>query len=148
VANQTHYLRQSKCFQKSDDLTCITCHNPHRPKSPAATAAVEDSCLKCHAPAACGEHARLPAAVRGDCTGCHMPKGIKINVHFHTEDDEYVAPILRSQHRIGGCVNFAWTAGPMTQVWSRLTARPWTTSETTSCECSPRRRRCSASSAG
>jgi tetratricopeptide (TPR) repeat protein len=30
-----------------------------------------------------------------------MPKGIKINVHFHTEDDEFVAPILRSQHRIG-----------------------------------------------
>jgi tetratricopeptide (TPR) repeat protein len=101
VANQTHYLRQSKCFQQGDDLTCVTCHHPHRPKSPAATAAVQNACLKCHAPAACGEQARLPPAVRGDCTGCHMPNGIKINVHFHTEDDEYVAPILRSQHRIG-----------------------------------------------
>jgi tetratricopeptide (TPR) repeat protein len=101
VANQTLYLGQSKCFQKSDTMTCTTCHSPHRPKSPAATAAVEDACIKCHVPAACPDQPRLPSAVRGDCAGCHMPKGIKINVHFHTEDDEFVAPILRAQHRIG-----------------------------------------------
>src|SRR5262249_3017000 len=95
VADQTYYLGQSKCFQKSDTLTCTTCHNPHRPKSPAATAAVGAACLKCHQSADCGEQARLPTAVRGDCSGCHMPTSIKINVHFHTEDDSYVPPILR-----------------------------------------------------
>ncbi|HMF13212.1 MAG TPA: cytochrome c3 family protein, partial [Gemmataceae bacterium] len=100
VANQTQYLRRSKCFQKSDTMTCLTCHDPHSPKSPAATAAVAAACLKCHAPADCMEQPRLPSAVRGDCAGCHMPKGVKINVHFHTEDEEYVAPILRAQHRI------------------------------------------------
>src|SRR5207302_2324709 len=30
VANQVHYLRQSKCFQKDATLTCTTCHNPHK----------------------------------------------------------------------------------------------------------------------
>jgi tetratricopeptide (TPR) repeat protein len=100
VANQTQYLRQSKCFQTSDTLTCTTCHNPHRPKGPTAAAAVEPACLQCHKPAQCGAQARLPEAVRENCIGCHMPRGIKINVHFHTKDDTYVAPILRSQHRI------------------------------------------------
>jgi hypothetical protein len=66
VANQTLYLRRSKCFQKSDTMTCLTCHDPHSPKSPAATAAVAAACLKCHAPADCMEQPRLPSAVRGD----------------------------------------------------------------------------------
>jgi tetratricopeptide (TPR) repeat protein len=100
VANQTQYLRQSKCFQRSDTLTCITCHNPHRPKGPAASAAVDQACLQCHKTADCGAQSRLPESVRQDCVSCHMPRGIKINVHFHTEADTFVAPLLRSQHRI------------------------------------------------
>ena len=63
VANQIEYLRQSKCFQKSE-MTCIDCHNPHRPQQPAA---VRGACLNCHTSAACGEQPRLPAAVRNDC---------------------------------------------------------------------------------
>jgi tetratricopeptide (TPR) repeat protein len=97
VANQVKYLRQSKCFQKSNTLTCITCHNPHRPTDPAA---VQRACLKCHQPAACAEQDRLPVAVRGNCLGCHMPPRIWMNVHFHTEDDQYVPPIRRHEHRI------------------------------------------------
>jgi tetratricopeptide (TPR) repeat protein len=100
VANQIHYLRQSKCFQKNDTLTCTTCHNPHRPHGPANTASTQRGCLKCHKPADCGAQNRLPTGVRGDCVGCHMPEHIKINVSFHTETDEFVPPIRRHQHRI------------------------------------------------
>jgi tetratricopeptide (TPR) repeat protein len=97
VANQVYYLRQSKCFQKSDTLTCTTCHNPHRPGN---SASVQGSCLKCHQSAHCPEQDRLPAAVRGDCVGCHMPRFTRIQVFFHTEDDQYVAPMRPHQHRI------------------------------------------------
>jgi tetratricopeptide (TPR) repeat protein len=97
VANQVEYLRKSKCFQKSDELTCITCHNPHRP---ADTRAVRGACLKCHQPKDCGEQDRLPVAVRDNCAGCHLPQRTWMNVHFHTEDDQYVPPIRRFQHRI------------------------------------------------
>src|SRR5438105_1224367 len=55
VANQVHYLRQSKCFQKSATLTCVTCHDPHKPGGPAPAAALQSSCQKCHQPAHCGE---------------------------------------------------------------------------------------------
>jgi tetratricopeptide (TPR) repeat protein len=97
VANQVKYLRQSKCFQRSDTLTCTTCHNPHRPPDPGS---VQRGCLKCHRPAHCAEQDKLPVAVRSNCAGCHMPPRIWMNVHFHTEDDQYVPPIRRSQHRI------------------------------------------------
>jgi len=97
VANQVKYLRQSKCFQKSDTLTCVTCHDPHRPTNHDA---VRNSCLKCHEPAACKERPRVPAAVRDDCAGCHTPPRVWMNVHFHTADDQYVAPIRRTEHRI------------------------------------------------
>lgn len=100
VANQIQYLRQSKCFQRSDDLTCVTCHAPHRPKSSANSSAAEASCLKCHQPADCLDRDRLPPAVQDQCVDCHMPRYIKINVNFDLEDELYVPPIRRSQHRI------------------------------------------------
>jgi tetratricopeptide (TPR) repeat protein len=100
VANQVKYLRQSKCFQKSETLTCTTCHDPHRPHEPAKPGRLQRACLKCHQAAQCGDHDRLPVPVRDDCVGCHMPPRVWMNVHFHTEDDQYVPPIRRYQHRI------------------------------------------------
>jgi tetratricopeptide (TPR) repeat protein len=100
VANQVKYLRQSKCFQKRPEMTCITCHNPHKPHEPAGSSSAQRACLKCHKPGDCGDRPRLPAAVRDNCVGCHMPQRVWMNVHFHTADDEYVPPIRRYQHRI------------------------------------------------
>jgi tetratricopeptide (TPR) repeat protein len=98
VANQIKYLRQSKCFQQSEEMTCTTCHNPHRPEP--ATVSGRDACFRCHQPADCGAQEQLPAAVRDNCAGCHMPPYIKINVNFETADDDYVPPIRRCDHRI------------------------------------------------
>ena len=98
VANQIKYLRQSRCFQASDELTCTTCHDPHRLETPVASGI--ESCRKCHHDDDCHERPRLPTAVRDNCTGCHMPRYIKINVNFETEDDNFVPPIRRTDHRI------------------------------------------------
>jgi tetratricopeptide (TPR) repeat protein len=98
VANQIKYLRQSRCFQNSNEMTCTTCHDPHRPERAGASGI--ESCLKCHRSADCGEQARLPEALRTRCVDCHMPSYIKINVNFETEDDRYVPPIRRCDHRI------------------------------------------------
>jgi tetratricopeptide (TPR) repeat protein len=108
VANQIKYLRQSKCFQKNDSLTCTTCHNPHRSTSAASPGSSArtmqlggaQACLKCHEAADCREQPHLPPAVQGDCIGCHMPRHYKINVWFDTEKDHFVPPIRRWQHRI------------------------------------------------
>ena len=99
VANQTTYLRQSRCFQQSDNLTCVTCHNPHRSRS--TTNAGAASCRKCHATDDCTDRKAIPAAVQDDCIGCHMPEHRKIQVFFQTEGDKYIAPVKRYEHRIG-----------------------------------------------
>lgn len=100
VANQIQYLRQSKCFQQSESMTCVTCHDPHQQPRPAGSTSSEHSCLQCHQPPDCREQPRLPEPVRADCVGCHLPPIIKINVNFQTPDDDYVPPLRRSEHRI------------------------------------------------
>ena len=48
-------LRQSACYQRSERMTCLTCHDPHareKPKDPAAF--YRQKCLSCHGVAACG----------------------------------------------------------------------------------------------
>ncbi|MSR58479.1 MAG: tetratricopeptide repeat protein, partial [Planctomycetaceae bacterium] len=100
VANQIQYLRESKCFKHSDTLTCTTCHDPHRPRQSSGSESLQDACLKCHHPADCPDQPRIPVAVRDNCVGCHMPQYVKINVIFQTEDDNFVPPLTRSQHRI------------------------------------------------
>jgi hypothetical protein len=78
VAGHIGQLRQSACYQKSADLSCLTCHDPHareKPKDPAAF--YRQKCLGCHAVQACGldEAARRKRDAADNCLACHMPRG-------------------------------------------------------------------------
>ncbi len=119
VANQTTYLRQSRCFQESDSLTCVTCHNPHQPRS--ATNAGSSSCKKCHADEDCTDRKQLPTEVQHNCVGCHMPEGRKIQVFFRTATDKYVAPVKRYEHRIAVYPN---AKNEVLLEWHRSQAEP------------------------
>lgn len=99
VANQDKYIRESKCYQQSDTMTCITCHDPHH-REGYGTPERQKSCLKCHESEKCTDRPNLPAEVRDNCTGCHMPLVNKIQVHFFTSNDAYVPPAKRYEHRI------------------------------------------------
>ncbi|MEJ7592329.1 MAG: multiheme c-type cytochrome [Planctomycetaceae bacterium] len=100
VANQTSYLQQSKCYQESDDLTCITCHDPHTGRDVSHRGTGTSACLNCHEPQECEERPRLPVDVQDNCVGCHMPKRTKIQVYFDTKHDTLHAPVPRWDHRI------------------------------------------------
>lgn len=100
VANQTTYLQQSKCFQNSETLTCITCHDPHAAREPDPRGTGESKCLSCHQKQSCGERSRLPDAVQDNCVGCHMPRRSKIQVNFDTSNDPLLTPVPRWEHRI------------------------------------------------
>ena len=101
VANQTSYLMQSQCYQKSDDLTCITCHNPHAARAESHRGTGTSACLNCHELQSCDERPRLPEGVRDNCVGCHMPERTKIQVNFDTKTDIHYAPVPLWDHRIG-----------------------------------------------
>lgn len=100
VANQVKYLKESKCFQESEAMTCTTCHDPHRSERRKDFAEARNACLSCHRPADCSDRERLPVAVQNQCSECHMPRANKIQVRFRTEDDDFVFPAKRVEHRI------------------------------------------------
>lgn len=85
VVGHVEQLRQSRCYQNSDSLTCTTCHDPHRPVPP--TEQIEhrrNSCLTCHAEDTCGVpyERRIAETARDDCTSCHMPQAETEIPHF------------------------------------------------------------------
>jgi len=103
VANQITYLRQSRCFQQSNSMTCITCHNPHQPShsTPGDERHAIQSCLSCHSLNDCHERSQLPTGVQDKCISCHMPAHNKIQVYFDMATEAYVPPVKAFQHRIG-----------------------------------------------
>jgi predicted CXXCH cytochrome family protein len=85
-------LQQSVCYQKSEMLTCITCHNPHTIVAPTERSAkYRTICLTCHQEESC----RAPRPERidrmqNDCVVCHMPAASARTPHVAFTD-----------HRIG-----------------------------------------------
>ncbi len=83
---------QSKCYQQSESLTCVTCHDPHHGEpTEDLDQFYRDQCLTCHANEDCG----LPLDRRfseqqNRCVHCHMPATPSEAVHSAT-----------TNHRIG-----------------------------------------------
>ncbi|MDB5343455.1 MAG: c-type cytochrome precursor [Schlesneria sp.] len=100
VANQVQYLKESRCYQQSESLTCISCHDPHHVASKGQGSRSHDVCSSCHQSADCGAQDRLPTGVRDQCVACHMPLRNKVQVGFTTRDDEVAFPATRYEHRI------------------------------------------------
>jgi Tetratricopeptide repeat/Cytochrome c554 and c-prime len=93
VVGHVGQLRQSRCYQKSDDLTCVTCHDPHAKETPADPVAFyRQKCLACHESHPCSlkPAQRLRKSPADDCTACHMPRG-----------DTDIPHLAFTHHRIG-----------------------------------------------
>jgi predicted CXXCH cytochrome family protein len=78
VTGHVTQLHQSACFQRSKEMTCLTCHAPHSPSKPKdLTTFYRDKCLSCHTEKACGVEVTLRRAkdAADNCLTCHMPRG-------------------------------------------------------------------------
>jgi hypothetical protein len=78
VVGHMEQLRRSACYQKAEQLTCLTCHDPHareKPKDPAAF--YRQKCMNCHTDRGCRiePSERRKTAVSDSCVECHMPRG-------------------------------------------------------------------------
>jgi hypothetical protein len=84
VVGHVEQMRASTCYQRSDTLTCTTCHDPHAP--PAASERVayyRNRCNECHHER-CGlpRDERLAKDQRDNCVACHMPQRPTDVPHF------------------------------------------------------------------
>ncbi len=73
--NQYGLLRSSKCFLKSNTMTCITCHDTHQNER-GKIALFSQRCQSCHNTAQgtfCKVTSVHGAAQTGNCIDCHMP---------------------------------------------------------------------------
>ncbi len=72
---QLQFLKASKCYRQSQQLTCNTCHNPHEDQR-TDMAGYSQKCMTCHNEANhnfCPEADTLGAAIVKNCIDCHMP---------------------------------------------------------------------------
>lgn len=117
--NQYGLLRASKCFLKSNTLTCNSCHNSHQNER-GNTALFSSRCMTCHQPQSghfC-TNTRLPGAqLQSNCIDCHMPlqpsRAISVFLPGKTTP---TAASIRS-HWIGIYEN---KAGRLEKAWNKL----------------------------
>jgi len=77
VVGHVEQMHQSRCYQRSDTFSCLTCHNPHDEPAPEDRVAhYKAVCISCHAPARCKVSAarRRKESPNNDCVQCHMPR--------------------------------------------------------------------------
>jgi hypothetical protein len=95
--SQWQTLTQSRCYQESQTMTCLTCHDVHQTQRQAK--AYVQSCLKCHRPEACGQFAVQREAIRDKCIDCHMPLETTAKIVMRLAGERH-QPQVRT-HRIG-----------------------------------------------
>ncbi len=91
VVGHVEQLRQSACYQKSDRLTCVSCHDPHEHANGKEKVALYlEKCQSCHSKQPCKLNAERLQKEGNNCVLCHMPRA-----------DTDIPHIAFTHHRIG-----------------------------------------------
>lgn len=101
--NQLGLLAQSKCFQKSETMDCMTCHNPHgnASENPASYSKI---CMTCHqgiqhSPATAKTTTK--SILANNCVECHMPKEMSNAITFQLSNSKKKTNYVLRTHKIG-----------------------------------------------
>lgn len=96
VVGHMEQLRRSVCYQKAENLSCVTCHDPHAREQPKDSVALfRQRCVDCHSSdrskqCSADVSERTRKAPGDNCMTCHMPSG-----------DTDIPHLSFTHHRIG-----------------------------------------------
>ncbi|GIX04428.1 MAG: hypothetical protein KatS3mg114_0297 [Planctomycetaceae bacterium] len=76
VTGHAEQLHLSRCYQRSSQLTCLSCHDPHHERQgEEGRQYVLSVCRQCHRPEDCSQRSKMGAAEHAsECLSCHMPR--------------------------------------------------------------------------
>lgn len=97
--NQSQLLAESKCFVKSNDLTCGTCHSTHSQEREGLTA-YSKKCMSCHNTIDHSEKTLKNAMVKTNCIECHMPLQTSKRISFQLAGNPDLSPYQLRTHKI------------------------------------------------
>ncbi|WP_316633215.1 multiheme c-type cytochrome [uncultured Flavobacterium sp.] len=101
--NQFGLLAQSKCFQKSEVMDCMTCHNSHE-NSRANLATYSKICMSCHQDLKHNEttlKTMSGSLLANNCVECHMPKKTSNAISFKLSNSKQLSNYILRTHKIG-----------------------------------------------
>jgi hypothetical protein len=96
---QIQMLALSKCFIKSGNMECGTCHSPHQSRQAGLTL-YSKKCLSCHATIRHSEKTLANAMVKTNCIDCHMPLQTSSLISFQQAGHKDTSPYKLHTHRI------------------------------------------------
>ncbi|SEM78284.1 Cytochrome c554 and c-prime [Chitinophaga rupis] len=99
---QYQLFTASKCFMKSNDMNCSSCHNPHNSESNNMEL-FSQRCMHCHNTASHNfcKLAELPANILAkNCIDCHMPALPSANITLLTNGKQSPTPDSIRTHLI------------------------------------------------
>lgn len=113
--NQLAQLAKSRCYQKSDDMTCTTCHNPHVDEH-GKIELFSKRCQACHEPEACDMHLSLGERIASNCIDCHMPSKTDRSLTMPSAEHPTYSPtmhdhVIGRNREIGERIRDSWLRG-------------------------------------
>ena len=96
--NQMGLLSESKCFQYSPKMDCLTCHDPHKNQR-GMTNSFNLKCMSCHDTNKLSENENHTN--QQNCIACHMPLIPSEVMKLRLEKDSEEIPVYIRTHLIG-----------------------------------------------
>lgn len=100
--NQYGLLKESKCFQNSPTMDCVTCHNPHKNQSGNSNY-FNAICINCHQSnkMMCANDKSLNFKSDNSCISCHMPLIDSKSLKLQMDNNDWETPLQFRSHLIG-----------------------------------------------
>jgi Flp pilus assembly protein TadD len=93
MASHVERMQMSKCYTKSNAMSCITCHNPHISVKSTPAKQYNNACISCHTngKVLCSEKLVVRQAKQDNCYECHMSKNESVDIpHVAVHDHRIV----------------------------------------------------------